>query len=513
MHASPAQLGQPAKMSGAVYVLAAVALIMHLATAGRYGYFRDELYYLACSRHLAWGYVDHPPLVVALTWLIRHTLGESLLALRLLPSAAMATVVLLTGWMARELDGNRFAQTLAALAAALSPALIVMGTFLSMNPIDILLWALICCVLLRLLQCDRLRNWIILGVLFGVGLLNKYNIAFLGAALAAALLLTPQRRWWTRRGPWLAVGMAVLISGPHWVWQVANGWPTLEFLRNIKAHKNYPVSPIEFVGMQFAIVHPLVFPIWVAGLVHLFRRPKHPAFRLFAWTYAILFVGFMLLQAKFYYLFPIYPVLFAAGGVAWERATEKTNQAWLRPALATALVIGAGFTLPLALPVLSFNAFLRYHRMLDIQRHLRFEQGRDRELPIIYADMIGWPQLVADVARVRNALPAAERDAAVILTANYGQAGAIDRFGPAQDLPPAVCPHNSYHTWGPGPRPWHTVIAVGFAQEELENLFASVTPAGTSGAANAREASIPLHVCRQRALPRNQAWARLRAYR
>jgi len=493
-----------------VWGLAAANLAVHLLAAGRYGYFRDELYYLACSRHLAAGYVDHPPLVVWFTWLVVHALGESLLALRLMPAVTMAVVVVLCGWLARALGGGRFAQALAALVAAVTPAFLAIGSILTMNPLDILWWTLAVVGLVRLIQRETPARWLTLGLVFGLGGLTKLNIGFLAGALVIGVLLTPQRRWFARGWAWVAVGVAVAVASPLLVWEQMHGWPTIEFLRTIRTAKNYPVNPIEFAAMQFAVVHPMVFPIWVAGLVWLLRSRAAVAYRLFGWAYIALFVGFCILQAKFYYLFPVYPILFAAGGVAVERWAAGVRRRWR--AVTVAVVVATTVPMmPLAVPVLPFDAFLRYNAVLDIQRHLRFERGRDRRLPIVYSDMLGWPALADAVERVWAGLPADERGDAVVLASNYGEAAALDFFG--RGLPPARSPHNGYHTWGPGPAPWRTLIAVGFSQKELEGLFAEVTPAGAAETPHAREARIPLFVCRGLREPVAVWWAAAKRYR
>lgn len=504
---------RPPSLAWPVWALAAGQLALHWAAAGRYGWFRDELYYVACSRHLAWGYVDHPPLVAFLVWIIRHTLGDSLIALRLPAALAMALVVVLCGVLARMLGGGRFAQALAALAACLSPAFLAMGSILTMNPFDILWWTLAVTVLSALLQRDRPRLWIYLGTIFGVAALTKLNVAFLAAALLIGVLFTRNRRWLAQPWPWISVAIALAIASPYLRWEQASGWPTLEFMRNIHDSKNYPVSPFEFTAMQFAVVHPMLFPIWVAGLAWLFFSAKGRNYRLFAWAYLALFVTYCLLQAKFYYLFPIYPILFAAGGVAIERWSAAGHRLRWRPVSVAILLVTTIPMVPLTVPVLPFSTFLNYNALLDIQRHLRFERGRDRQLPIVYSDMLAWPQLAATVAEVHAELPADERDRVIIFADDYGAAGALEYFGRIPGSPPVYSAHNAYHSWGPGPEPWRTVIAVGFRESDLRRLFAEVTPVAVSCVEHAREPAIPVAVCREPVVDIAAHWPNLRRYR
>jgi hypothetical protein len=496
-----------------VWFFAAATLALHLAVIDRYGYFRDELYVLACSQRLDWCYVDHPPLVVWLTWLATNTLGDSLFALRLVPALSIAAVVVLCGWLARAFGGGRFAQVLAALVACTSPAFLAMGSILTVNALDILWWTLAVVLLVRQIEDERAGRWLLLGVIFGLGGLSKLNIAFFAAALFCGVLLSGQRRWIVQLWPWVAVAVALVIASPVVLWQYANGWPTLEFLRNARAEKNYPVSPFEFAAMQFAVVHPMIFPIWVAGVAWLLRAGAARPFRLFGWAYLAAFVLYCALQGKFYYLFPIYPVLFAAGSVAIERVTAPAVRRRWRVVTICVLHVTTALTAPLAVPLLHFDAFVRYNELLDIQRHLRFERGRDRQLPIVYSDMLGWPELARAVAEVRDTLPADEREHAVIFTFNYGQAAAIDYFGRAYGLPPARSAHNAYHTWGPGNAPWTTVIAVGYSQSELGELFAEVTIVRSARYPRAREDTIPIAICRRPYAEIQKTWHSLKRYR
>jgi hypothetical protein len=498
---------------GVLLGLAFVKFALHVATHHRYGYFRDELYYLACGKHLAWGYVDHPPLVPLIAHLNHLLLGDSLFAMRLLPILAMCAVVVLTGWMAGALGGGRYAQALAALTIVLSPAYLVMGTFLSVNPFDILWWTICLAMVIGLLNGANPRLWLAVGLVAGIGLLTKYTIVFLGLGLGCALVLTPARRQLAGKWPWLGLAVALAVVTPHVIWQWRHGWPTAEFFANIRAHKNYPVSPLEFVAMQFAVVHPFIFPVWVIGLSHcLFARSARP-YRLPALVYLIVFMTFMVLRAKFYYLFPAYPAPLAAGGVAMERYLTARG-ARRAKVLVFSLLVGGGIaTMPYALPVLPFDTFRAYDRMLRINRELRFEQGREKSQAIIYADMLGWPELVERVAAVVGTLDTDAQANCVVLAANYGEAGAVDLFGGPLGLPHAVCPHNSYHMWGPGERPWETVVAIGFTHEKLKAWFADVALREVVRHPGARESEVNIHVCRNLTAPVEAIWPSLKTYR
>lgn len=296
--------------------LAGVKLMLHLLTSDAYGYFRDELYYIACSNHLAAGYVDQPPLSIAVLALVRRALGDSLPAIRLAPAIAGAALVLLTGLLARALGGGRFAQGLAALAVLVAPVYLAMHSFFSMNAFEPLLWAGAAYVLVRLAQDGDPKLWLLFGALVGVGLENKHSMLFFGCGAVVALLLTPQRRWFATKWPWLAGLIACIIFLPNLLWQATHQWPTLEFLRHAQAYKNYPVSPVEFIGQQILTLQPVTLPIWLAGIAYCLFSASGRRVRFLGWIYVVVFVVLLAEKGKAYYLAPAYPMMLAAGAVA-----------------------------------------------------------------------------------------------------------------------------------------------------------------------------------------------------
>jgi hypothetical protein len=335
---------------------------------------------------------------------------------------------------------------------------------------------------------------------------------FLGVGLLFGLALTPFRKQLLSPWSWCGAAIALLVVSPNLLWQLQNGWPTLEFLNNVRLYKNYPVSPFEFIAMQFAVVHPLVFPMGVAGLCHCLFFVDRRRYRSLGWMYLGVFATFMMLRAKFYYLFPIYPMLLAAGAVAVEQFVAQ-RRTWLRPVMVAALVVGGAITLPYAVPILPIDAFMTYDDVLKIDNVIRFEKWRRRNQHVVYADMFGWPEMVEKVAQVHARLPVSDRARCTVLTANYGEAGALDFFGRAYGLPQTVSAHNSYYLWGPGPSSWEVVIAVGFDRTTLESLFKDVLLAETSQNEYARESEVDIHVCRDMKLAVGDVWRRLKLYR
>jgi uncharacterized membrane protein len=322
-----------------VLSLAAAKLLFHLLIANRYGIFRDELYYLACSEHLDTGYVDQPPLIAFVAWIARHLFGESLLGLRLLPALAGAATVWLTGKLARELDGGVFAQALAALAALAAPIFLLMHHWLTMNAFEPLIWIGCAWCIVRAIDRNEPRYWLWFGVLIGLGMENKYSTAFFAFAVFGALLLTPQRRFLANRWIWIGALCSLLIFLPNLIWLVRHDFPFLELMRNIRStHRDVVRGPVAFVADQAKLMNPILFPLWTGGLVWLFLSREGSRFRIFGWIYVLLLVAFIVLKGKNYYLSPAYPMLFAAGAVAFDHLSS-VKMRWIRLVYVAAIVL------------------------------------------------------------------------------------------------------------------------------------------------------------------------------
>jgi hypothetical protein len=466
-------------------LVAVIYFAAHMATATRYGYFRDALYYLACSEHLDWGYVDQPPLIALMAWIGRHTLGTSLRALLVWPALAGCGRILLTAAFSRELGAGRFGTALAAMLAATPAVWYVIDHQFAMNALEPLFWTGCAYALLRMIKTENPRWWLAFGAVAGLGLENKYSIAVFAVALLAGLLLTPQRKLLFT--PWLLAGggAALLIFLPNLVWNIQHHWPFLELMRNIRASgRDIVLPPLAFLGQQVLIMTPLSLPFWLAGLLfYLFSRYAKP-YRAYGWAFLITIGFFLLAHGKNYYSAPSYPIVLAAGGVAAEillRARRFEPRPVLQKSLQAAcflwLLLGIGPMLPVTLPVLPVDAYLRYQELLPFEVP-RSERGHIlAALPQHYADEFGWPEMVAAVARVYHSLPEEEQHKTAILTDNYGEAGAIDLFGAQYDLPKAICAHQSYFLWGPRGYTGEIMILVGSAHiEEARQFFKSVEP-------------------------------------
>lgn len=475
-------------------------VLLHLPFLTRYGFHHDELYFLACGRHLAFGYVDHAPLVPWVARLADELLPGSLVALRLPAVLGTGAAVLLTGLLARQLGGGRFAQAVACLSAIVATVFLRVATILHLPAFEIPLWALATWLVVRIVQEDRPRLWPWVGLVAGVGLLAKHSMLLFGFGLAAGLLLTPQRR--QLRSPWLWAGLAVslLLLVPNLLWQVQHGWLTLEHYRQLNRGQMSGIAFGQFAAGQVLYLHPVTFPIWLGGLLFLFSKRGEP-YRLLGWMYLSLFVLLAVLKSKIYYLAPAYPALLAAGAVAWEGLAQ--GRAWLRPATLGALGAAGALFVPIGIPMLSIDATERFVTRLTFGAFQNVY-----ELTGDFRGMFAWPERVRLVADVFARLPAEERARAVVYAPWYGMAGAIDQFGPALGLPRAVSSHMTYHLWGLPDGPIDVVVAAGARPEGLRELFEEVAVEADVELpdVNAWERRFVVSVCRRPRVDLRREW-------
>jgi hypothetical protein len=491
--------------------LAVGTVALHLLCAGRYGYFRDELYFIACGQHLAWGYVDQPPLIAVLARLTTAVFGESLVGLRVLPALAAGGLVALTGWLARRLGGGTYAMALSGVAVALVPFFLFCGHTLTMNAFEPLFWMGCVALLVEMIRSGDQRLWLAVGAVAGAGVLNKHSMGFFAVCLALGLLLTPQRR--LMRSGWLVAGgvLAVALVLPHLLWQLHHGWPMFELLRNGQLHKNAPFVLGEFLSAQVLLLHPLFAPLWLAGLGFLlFSRAGRP-YRALALGFGVLLGLYIVLKAKAYYMAPAYPVLLAAGAGVIERAVRR---ALPRAAVLTVAAMGGAALAPMTLPVLPEEQFITYRRMLNLEP-APTERHQMGALPQHHADQHGWRELVSAVAEVYRRLSPEEQARTTIFAQNYGEAGAIDWLGRASGLPPARSGHNNYFLWGPGDTEPQVLIIIGGDAEDNAQACSQLEVAAHVPAdpyVMPYEDHLPLYLCRGLKVPMAALWPRVKHY-
>jgi dolichyl-phosphate-mannose-protein mannosyltransferase len=464
-------------------IVAVIYFAALMITATRYGYFRDALYYLACSEHLDWGYVDQPPLIAVLAWVARHTFGTSLRALLLWPALAGCGRIFLMSAFARELGAKKFGIALTAVLAAVPAVWIVMDHQFAMNAFEAVFWTGCAFVLLRMIRTGDVRLWIAFGAIGGLGLENKYSMGFFAAALLLGLLLTPQRKLlWT---PWLLAGggVALLIFLPNLLWNIHHHWPFLELMRNIRASgRDVALPPLKYLGEQALMMAPQTLPFWLSGLGFYFFSRRAAAYRMFGWAFVLTIGFFMVMHGKDYYSAPAYPMVLAAGAVMREDffesarfATRPKLRARLQGAIFAVVILVTLLLTPFVLPVLPIEKFVALQKWIGIGPPVTEKNQIGVLLPQYYADEFGWQEMVEKVAKVYHSLPPEEQAKTAIYTNNYGQAGAIDFFGSRYGLPKAICAHQNYFLWGPREYTGEIMILVGSENiEDARPHFASV---------------------------------------
>lgn len=501
-------------------LFAILAFLAHAATSWRYGYFRDELYFIACAKHPAWGYVDQPPLVAFAAWL-SSPFNYNLVALRILPVLSAAITVWLAARIARELGGGPFAQASAAVATLLVPAYLLLGNVLTTTSFEPLSWTLLAYALIRLVRTGDGRYWLGAGAAFAFGMYGKYSMLLLAASFFIGLLCTRERRIFMT--PWFAAGAAlglVLIS-PNVAWQAAHGWPFAQVVSGDFQHRhafntglqleyrNLVQNGVAFILEQLLYASPFCVPLWLAGLATFSFSKRMRDLRFIAVTYLVLLVFAIWLEAKGYYIIGIYAVLIAGGSVEAERVLKSVRA---RTIASAAFLAGTVPFVPLALPVLSIDSFIAYSQAL----HLTGQNGTPaRVIQPIYAEEFGWDELAQHVAAVYNALPPAQRARTGIFADTYADASALALYGPKYGLPPVISAQNTYYLWGTHGYDGQTLIVVGASQADLvRTLYRKMTLVATYGNPYKWivEGPAPIYICTDPVAPLAQLWPRLKWY-
>ncbi len=503
----------------AILVWMAVAMILlHCLTNNQYGFHRDELNFIEDGRHLAWGYVDCPPFTPFVAHIAETLFGTSLVGIRFFPAVAQGLVLILTGLMVRRMGGNRWAQVIAAGAAAISPTAQTLGSIFMYVSFDFLWWVVVAYGVVSLLKTGDARWWLAIGAAIGLGLLTKLTIAFLVAGLAVGVLFTPARRY--LKSPWLWAGVAValLIFLPNLLWMAQHDFISLQKLFFIHARDVRDGFYKWFLLDQlYSASHAASVYLWALGLYFFWRSgsigrsssaptestetdfPQFPHYCPLVWMYAVPLVGFLATQGRGYYLAPAYPMLIAGGAYYVGEAVchltpakRNARYSWLY----YILVIGGMISATMAMPVVPVNSF--WWKMADSSHQL-------------FRDEVGWPEMVKTVADIRDTVSLEERPRLGILTANYGEAGAINVYGPTYSLPHAISGMDSYWLWGYGDPPPETVIVVGLTPSDASSFFETCTLAGTTanpyGIQNIESLYFPdILLCQHLRQPWEQFW-------
>ncbi|HTQ62083.1 MAG TPA: glycosyltransferase family 39 protein [Candidatus Solibacter sp.] len=488
-------------LAGGMLIVVAIALgkfLLHFYFNNRYDYFRDEFDYMACGNHLAWGYVDQPPLVPFLIRICRLVFGDSLRSIRLIPALASSGLVVLAGMIAREFTGRRFALVLSAVAILVAPIYLSDGSLLTTNCLEPILWMGCAYFAILAIKREQPRYWLWFGIVAGIGLQEKYSIAVFGFGIVIGLLLTEQRRVFANKWIWLGGAAAFVIFVPNLIWNAQNHFPFVQLMHNIKAEgRDVQLSALQYFAQQILLLHPFTAPIWITGVFALLFSSRLKPYRALGWCFLVSFAVFVALKGKNYYLAPIYPMLLAAGAVVIEIGIEKSRQKWLQPVTLAALLSSGAWLAPLVVPILPIESFASYLHKLPFKVPASEHSHMRAALPQHYADQFGWEEIVAETAKAYDQIRPTDRPGCGVFAQDYGQAGAIDFFGPRYGLPPALSGHQSYWLWGPRGYSGNCLIVLDDTPERLHELFDSVEYVGTSpDNPYALERQIPVYICK-----------------
>ncbi len=491
---------------GILILLALALLVLHTLTNGQYGFHRDELATLDDARYLAWGYVAYPPVTPFIARVALELFGPSLVGVRFFCALAMSVALVLTGLMARELGGSRLAQIVAALAAAIAPAALSEGNFFQYISFDYLWWVLIAYLMIRLLKSENPRWWLGIGAVIGLGMMTKYTMAFFALGVAAGVMLTQNRRYLTSPWLWGGVALALLVFLPNMIWQAQHNFISLDFLSNIHARDvRIGRTGSYLVEQLFLAANLFTIPLWVAGLYFYFAAPAGKRYRPMGWMAVVPIALFLVTQGRGYYSAPAYPMLIAAGAVLGEQwlASLSAGKARLARGITYgALAVGGSLMAAVSLPLAPINS-----PWWDVASTVN--DG--------FKESVGWPELTETIAGIYASLPAEEKAQAGILAGNYGEAGAINLYGPAYGLPEAISGINSYWLRGYGDPPPQTLVVVGFTRDDVERMFEACDLAGHTsnryGVKNEETRDHPdIFVCRRLRLSWPDFWKRFRSF-
>jgi len=437
-------------------------------------------------------------------------LGDSLHALRLLPAIAAAIKVALTGLIAIELGAEAFGIGLACLCVLAAPVYLVIDNQFAANTFEPVFWMAIAYLLILAIKYDRPRLLIWIGLLAGLGLENKLSMLFFCAAILVGVILSPARVLMRSRWTAIAVLIATMCFLPTLMWQYHHDWPTLRMLSNVRRMHSNDVSAFDFIWRQLMMLGIASALVWIPGLWFLLRDVR---LRGFGFAYLVLLAIMMMLGAKDYYLAPIYPLLFAAGGAFWSGLFIRNHARAMRYAIPVLVIAGGALAAPLVLPILSPENLIHYQRSIGLDNQ-RSQTGQEGPLPEHFGDEFGWPEMTAAVARVYDAMPADERGKTAILAKNYGEAGAIDFFGPQVGLPRAISGHQTYWYWGPRGYTGEAIIALQYNRDELLKMGCVSVDDGplVDHPYSMAEEHFRIEVCRGLHPPLPEQWPRLKSW-
>ena len=488
-------------------------LALLLIFAGNYGLFRDEYYYIETSKHLAWGFVDLQPLSAVLLAISRTLFGDSIFGIRIFSYLAGSAIVFVSGLIAREMRGSKFAQIFTAFIVIFSGVILGTSSYFSMNSFDILFSALMFYYLIRFVNTGNPKIWLVIGLLFGIGLQNKLTFLFLGFGLAVGLILTKYRNQIKSKELWIGAAIAFVIFLPNIIWQISNNNPTLEFMRNATEFKNKSLGLIDFTLGSIRELNPGYTLFILTAIYFLFFNKLGKAYNLIGWIFISVFLVFVFNNGKPYYMGVLFPVMLAAGVIGADLLIEKYLWNFVRYILAALVIPFVIIVTPFAIPVLNVNAFINFSETLGIKPESG-ERSKLGLLPQFYADRFGWEDMVKQVAAVYNKLSPEEKKEALIFGQNYGEAGAVDFYREKYNLPPAISSHNNYWIWGyPKDYTGKILIVIGSNYKDNSEFFNDVELAATHyNKYGMSYENVDIFICRNPKMPIGEIWGKIKHF-
>jgi hypothetical protein len=476
---------------GLITIFVIIKLLLHFLTNTNYEVHRDGLLYIELGKHLSWGYQSVPPSIAVFANLSRLLFDDTVFGIRFFPAIIGAISLILIGIMVKEMGGNKMAQFIALLAFLTSPAYLRSNTLFQPVSFDQFYWLLIAFLIFRLIHTEKPIYWIWIGIASGLAFLNKYSVVFYMFAFLISIFLTPLRKWMKTPYPYICGLIALLIALPNIIWQYRQDWPVVTHMRELSETQLIHVRIDIFLYEQFMMNFPAVI-IWLAGLVFILFTREGKKYRILGLMYVFTLAQLIILRGKPYYSLGLYTMLFAFGGyilVMWFQG----KLVFIRYLVIAFNLIFALLVLPLSLPVLKPDKFIRFMHKIGMEKSQRWEEGEYHELPQDYADMIGWEELTQIVSDAYHSLTPAEKERCTIFANNYGEAGAINFYGKKLGLPPAISFNDSYLYWAPDSIPGDCLIKVGTSDDVIE-MYNDVKIVGRISTPNARENGVPVYL-------------------
>ncbi|HJO91785.1 MAG TPA: glycosyltransferase family 39 protein [Victivallales bacterium] len=473
-----------------------------------YGYFRDELYYIALSKHLAWGYIDVPPLMPFCIAIMGKLFGYSLTAIHILPALIGVIILILTRSLVKKLGGGVFAQVLALTCMTFAPIYDVQLSTVTYDIFNRLFWVLAIYSVVCLLKTDNKKYWIYFGIFAGLGAMSKFDMFWLGGGIVIALILTNHRRNFLRKELWLGALIAFLILLPYLIWIVKTNFLTLQYFINY-SHETAPINFISFFKAQFTAMNMISLPVWLVGLYYFIFNRTGKTYRLMGITYLAIAVLCVAMQTKFYVITPFYFILYVGGAVYIDKITSKQKLIWLKTIYCCLIIIGGLIMLPAVRPILPVNTAVKYiSYIMPPSKRIATEDWKPSALPQILADRFGWKEMTAKVAKIYYSLPEKQRINTYIYTSNYGEASGIAFYRKKYKLPMPLSEHLQYYVWGyRGADKKSTFIVTGWSKNALKSFFEKVNKAGQINSRYGMQyENRPIYLCKGLKIPIGKFW-------